>query len=152
MKVCRLKIITANIINGADTPKIHYVSQNIKHDILIRNNKEEEKNLLHKIELDINQKDNLDKIKEDENQYETKKLLNNLLENTNTNQPNAYDNEKHNENSINNNTLDINDLCTISNKNLDEEQKMYNLLNYIEEKNLSTNYPYTIINKKKRIK
>ena len=74
MKICRLKIITANIINDTDTPKIHYVSKNKKHDILIRNNKEEEKNLLHKIELDINQNDNLEKIKEDKINMKLKSL------------------------------------------------------------------------------
>ena len=148
MKVCRLKIITANIINDTDTPKIHYVSQSKKHDIIIGNNKEEEKNLLHRIELDINQKDNLEEIKEDKSQFETKEPINNLLENENTNQVNTYDNDNKKENERYNN-IDINDLCTISNKNLNEEQKMTNLLNYIEENNLSSNYPYTIINKKK---
>ena len=151
MKVCRLKIITANIVNDTDTPKIHYVSQNKKDDIIIGNNKEEEKNLLHKIEIDINQKDNLEEMKEDKNQFETKELLNNLLENTNTNQVNIYDdndndNKKENERY---NNIDINDLWTISNKNLNEQQKMTNLLNYIEENNLSSNYPYSIVNKKK---
>ena len=147
----KTKIITANIVNDTDTPKIHYVSQNKKDDIIIGNNKEEEKNLLHKIEIDINQKDNLEEMKEDKNQFETKELLNNLLENTNTNQVNIYDdndndNKKENERY---NNIDINDLCTISNKNPIEQQKMTNLLNYIEENNLSSNYPYSIVNKKK---
>ena len=30
MKTCRLKIITANIIDDTDTPKIQYISQNKK--------------------------------------------------------------------------------------------------------------------------
>ena len=32
MKTCRLKIITANIIDDTDIPKIQYISQNKKSD------------------------------------------------------------------------------------------------------------------------
>ena len=142
MKVCRLKIITANIIDDIDTPKIHYISQN-KQPIMTNNNEEKENNLFQNIEININQNENLEKINEEKIQIETKESINNNLENKTTNNING--NELYNTN----NFLDINDLCTISSKNLNEDKKINNILNYIEENNLNSNYPYAIMTKKK---
>ena len=53
-----------------------------------------------------------------------------------------------------NENIDINDLCTVSNKELNIEQKINNIINYIdnncnEGNDINNNYPYTIMNKKK---
>ena len=50
--------------------------------------------------------------------------------------------------------IDINDLCTVSNKDLNIEEKINNIINYIdnncnEGNDINNNYPYTIMNKKK---
>ena len=50
--------------------------------------------------------------------------------------------------------IDINDLCTISKININEENKIDNILNYIDknfttDNNINNNYPYEIMNKKK---
>ena len=154
MKTCRLKIITANIIDERDSPQIHYVSQNKKpknnSNIL---NKEENNNLIHNIEENnIFQKENFEKITEENNKNIYDGNMYNL-ENKNS--------EKIQENEIKNNikdaNIDINDLCTISKKNIYEEQKINNIYNNINNldnnynsyNHLNNNYPYEIMNKKK---
>ena len=50
MKTCRLKIITANVLDDIDTPKIHYISQNKKPKIITHINKEQNQ-LIYNIEV-----------------------------------------------------------------------------------------------------
>ena len=140
MKVCRLKIITANIFDGIETPQIHYVSQNKKEKIIINNNNE--KNSL------INNIEENKEIKK-ENIFETVEYKNgeNNIQKDDINQ-------KENNNTNTNNmdvNIDINDLCSISNKNLYEEQMINNIIdnNYNPYTHLNNNYPYAIISKKK---
>jgi hypothetical protein len=152
MKTCRLKIITANIIEETDSPQIHYVSQNKKPKINsdLVNNKENI-NLIHNIEENIIQKEKLEKITEEKSKISNEEITD-KLQNINLENPQ--------ENQINNNNIDvnidINDLCTISNQNNHEEQKINNIYNNINNcennlnnNNLNNNYPYEIMNKKK---
>ena len=151
MKTCRLKIITANVLDDIDTPKIHYISQNKKPKIITHINKEQNQ-LIYNIEVNKMKKENLEtleKIIEDKNQIQSKEIINYLEHN---NQENIIENEKNN--NIIDTNIDINDLCTISNKNLIDEQKLNNVLNYLDNKSnvendLTNNYPYAIMNKKK---
>ena len=138
MKVCRLKIITANIFDGIETPQIHYVSQNKKEKIIINNNNE--KNSL------INNIEENKEIKK-ENIFETIEYKNG--ENNNI-QKDINQKENNNTNNMDVN-IDINDLCSISNKNLYEEQMINNIIdnNYNPYTHLNNNYPYAIISKKK---
>ena len=154
MKTCRLKIITANIIDETDSPQIHYISQNKKpkNNLNILNN-EENNNLIHNIEENnIIQKEKFEKIIEENNKNIYDGNINNL-ENKNL--------EKIQENEIKNNIMDanvdVNDLCTISKKNIYEEQKINNIYNNINNldnnynsyNHLNNNYPYEIMNKKR---
>ena len=153
MKTCRLKIITANIIDETDSPKIHYVSQNKKPKInsdLVNNN--ENINLIHNIEENIIQKEKLEKITEEKSKISNEEITN---KSQNINLENPQENQINNKNIDVN--IDINDLCTISNQNNYEEQKINNIYNNINngENNLNNNhvnnnnYPYEIMNKKK---
>ena len=148
MKTCRLKIITANIIEETDSPEIHYVSQNKKqknNSNIINNN--ENNNLIHNIEEKHVEKEILEKITEENVKISNEELSNNLQI-----KDNLQDNQIiNNNNDIN---IDINDLCTISNHNICEEQKINNIYNNINNYNnnhLYNNYPYEIMNKKKVI-
>ena len=152
MKVCRLKIITANISDVIDIPQIHYISQNkIIKTTTNNNNNNEDINIIHNIDDKIIQNELLEKITEDKNQNQPKEITNYL---ENKNKVNI------NENEINNNNMDIkidiNDLCTISNTKIIEDHKIDDVLNYIDKNftadnnnNLNKNYPYEIMNKKK---
>ena len=153
MKVCRLKIITANISDEIDIPQVHYVSQNKISQIKSNNNNNEDINLINNIDKKIIQNELLEKITEEKNQNQPNEITS-YLENKNTANING------NENEINNNNmdikLDINDLCTISNTKNIEDHKIDNILNYIDKNfttdnnnNLNNNYPYEIMNKKK---
>ena len=157
MKACRLKIITANILNENDTPQIHYISQNKKQKKLniINNNDINNKDLNHYLEENNKiEKEIIEKITENKSPEE---ILNNDNKNyQDINNENIENNE--NENGRNDNIfeqkVDINDLYTISNKNLCEEQKINNIYsvldsNYNPYTHLNNNYPYAIINKKK---
>ena len=93
MKVCRLKIITGNIIDDIDTPQIHYISQNkISKTIINNQNYNEEKNLIHNIDAKNIQNELLEKITEDknQNQNQSKEIINHI-ENINT--PKKKENE-----------------------------------------------------------
>ena len=123
MKTCRLKIITANIIDDTDSPKIHYVSQNKKPKInsdLVNNN--ENINLIHNIEENIIQKEKLEKITEEKSKISNEEITN---KSQNINLENPQENQINNKNIDVN--IDINDLCTISNQNNYEEQKINNI-------------------------
>ena len=153
MKVCRLKIITGNIIDETDTPQIHYVSQNKISKIITNNNNNEDNNFIHNIDDKILQNEYLEKITEDKSQYQPKDTIN-YLENQNTTKIKVNENELNNNNNNMDINIDINDLCTISNTKIIEDHKIDNILNYIDknfpiDNNLNNNYPYEIMNKKK---
>lgn len=142
MKACRLKIITANILNENDTPQIHYISQNKKQkkiDVVI-NNDINNNNLSHYIEENNKiEKEIIEKITENKMPEELLINDNNLFQSIN------------NENGQN---AELNELYTISNKNIYEEQKINNISNALDSNynpytHLNNNYPYTIMNKKK---
>jgi len=157
MKTCRLKIITANIIEDTATPEIHYVSQ-------IKKNKQEiipispnnENKIVNKIE-----ENNLVKEEHIEKNNEEKEEKNALEENTNNIE--NIENKELEEKNIEENgikdpsieqNIDQNDLWTISNQKLYEIQNMNNEAdnnsnNYNLYNQLKNNYPYSILNKKK---
>ena len=162
MKTCRLKIITANIIDNVDTPQIHYISkikklamtpnkinneENKKNEDIIENKENKENKMENNLDEDnLNQNENIEKIGEVNNniQYQSQEFMNNN-ENNNLG--------KNNQDELKNNgieeKIDINDLYTISNQNLnkinnDKDNNEYNSYNH-----LNNNYPYTIMNKKK---
>ena len=145
MKTCRLKIITANILDDIDTPKIHYISQNKQSKKIISNNNKQDHQVYNND--NIIQKENHEIIN-DRNQIKSKEIINYLERNS----EDKIENEKNKDYADEN--IDINDLCTVSNKDLNIEQKINNIINYIdnncnEGNNINNNYPYTIMNKKK---
>ena len=158
MKTCRLKIITANIIEDTATPEIHYVSQikKVKQEIIpISPNKTENKEnkIINKIEENNLVKEEHIEKKDEENED---KIL--LEENAND-----IDNKISEEKNIGENgvkdpsieqNIDENDLWTISNQKIYEIQNMNNEVdnnsnNYNIYNQLKNNYPYSILNKKK---
>ena len=153
MKICRLKIITANILDNIDIPKIHYVSQAKQTKKTISYNKDQN-NLFHNIDTKAIQKETPEKINEDKNQIKSKEIINYLEK---INEEKTEKEKNNNNNKIaeeNTEIIGINDLCTISNKDLKAEQKINNIINYLdnnynEDKFTNSNYPYTIMNKKK---
>ena len=205
MKICRLKIISSNIIDDIDTPKIHYISKNVNINFLdkinISNNQSEnnnnnnnnninnnsfnsnEKKLSDKKEE--NKEENKENITDENNEnnavvkqiqleelikydfidnnkntetYNLKSKKENENENENKN-INSFDNKDENENN-NNKDIDINDLCTVSNQHLYEEDKNdlsnnnFNTMtsfNNTNNNNNNTNYPYNIESKKKEL-
>ena len=136
MKPCRLKIITANIIDYIDTPTIKYISQNdpnsfynespyIKTSPINYAKEKKEGKIDNKTENFKENKDIINRIDLQELlRYDMEKdntmNLNNYLENIN------YLNENFEENNI-----DINDLCTVSNQHMFEDVQN-NILNIME--------------------
>ena len=196
MKTCRLKIITSNIINDIDIPKIHYVSQNKKvqfkpniENINQSNTNEkileqleekienhpEEKKFVNQIKLEelikydfINTTDNIEiNDKKEENKEENKidiiekkeeEIEKNNIDINNINEKKVENKEENKEENKGENNIDINDLCTISNQHLYEEDKNNNSINnnnnisnFYNNTSYSNNYPYTIENKKREI-
>ena len=145
MKTCRLKIITANIIDDIDTPKIHYISQNKQSKKIISNNNKQDHQVYNND--NITQKENHEIIN-DRNQIKSKEIINYLERNN----EDKIENEKNKDYADEN--IDINDLCTVSNKGLNIEQKINSIINNIDNNcnvgnDINNNYPYTIMNKKK---
>lgn len=176
MKTCRLKIISSNIINGLDEPKIHYVSQN--KVVLLKSNNENKK------QIDFLQ-DKIILSKEDEkiniSNGEILKDNNNIINNIQFEEPTKYDLANKNE-LINNNTnliienknkeeykvenniglneaeikedfieennIDVNDLCTVSNQYIYEEFKSNdnNDINNGNNDNFNNNSNYNEMN------
>ena len=157
MKVCRLKIIASNIIDNIDKPSIHYVSQNKKSKIYIEKKRYKQINRLDDkfgyIEV---KEENTPKKNKIMNQIQLEELINYDLVKSNQNIEKNAKNEIKEES---NNNVNINDLCTISNQYLYEEDKNdnsinihYNIIsNNYNTINNSNNYPYQIEQKKKRI-
>ena len=147
MKKCRLKIITANIINDIDTPQIHYVSQNypinvnklfneINNDYNNNNflkTKETTANNYTPIDDDIkflhNQTEIQNLILNEQDEQYIKKIKENLEINDNNNFKQNYN-------------IDINDLFTISNNNIYQQKNV--------NKN-TKNYPHDIKTKKNQL-
>ena len=145
MKTCRLKIITANILDDIDTPKIHYISQNKQSKKIISNNNKQDHQVYNND--NITQKENHEIIN-DRNQIKSKEIINYLERNN----EDKIENEKNKDYADEN--IDINDLCTVSNKGLNIEQKINSIINNIDNNcnvgnDINNNYPYTIMNKKK---
>ena len=169
MKACRLKIISSNIINGIDEPKIHYVSQN-KVVILKSNNENkkqidflQDKIIFSKEDEKINigneeiQKDNNDIINNIQFEESIKHDLANNNEHINNNTNLMVENENKEEYKVENNiglnkeeikeefieenNIDVNDLCTVSNQHLYEEFKSNNN-NDINNENFNNNSNY----------
>ena len=171
MKTCRLKIITANIIEGTATTEIHYISQikNLKQEIIpiSINNTESKENKENK-EIKIEEENNLVKeehIEKKSDENEDKILLEqNINANTNTYaNVNTYANANTYANNIDNKiseeevigengvkdpsmeqNIDENDLWTISNQKLYEIQNINN-----EADNNSTTNNYNMYNQLK---
>ena len=157
MKTCRLKIITANIIEDTATPEIHYVSQikkNKQEIIPISPNNEnkivnkiEENNLVKEEHIEKNNEEKEEKNALEENGNNIENIENKELEEKNIEENGIKDP------SIEQN-IDQNDLWTISNQKLYEIQNMNNEAdnnsnNYNLYNQLKNNYPYSILNKKK---
>ena len=158
MKTCRLKIITANIIEDTATPEIHYVSQikKIKQEIIpispnkIENkenkiiNKIEENNLVKEEHIEKKDEENEDKILLEENAND---IDNKISEEKNIGENGVKDPSMEQ-------NIDENDLWTISNQKIYEIQNINNEVdnnsnNYNIYNQLKNNYPYSILNKKK---
>ena len=125
MKVCRLKIIRANIVKDIDTPKIVYISKSGATNA--------ENNLAEKIEELIISKDDSKPIKlQDMIKSEREKK------------------EEESKDMIIDNTIEVNNLEVITKKNTKEEKlkAVNDNNNNIENKN---NYPYIILNKKRNL-
>ena len=107
MKTCRLKIITANIIDDTDIPKIQYISQNKKSDGKFNESIEELSNIEEKKEELIEQKEDKENINHPNNNEinEIEQLAKNDMDNNNIDINNNYnDNNNDNiENEENNN-------------------------------------------------
>ena len=175
MKPCRLKIITSNIINDIDIPKVQYISKNkksiknIKHSLLkdkIENTKKLEilKEKIEEKKDEIIPKEEEEKIVKNVQLEELIKydLVNN--DNNNNNNTNNQENiEEKNKIIEEQNNIDINDLCTISNNHLYEEDYNSIIINNNNFNTISTlknnfynynnnnNYPYNIEHKKKEL-
>ena len=125
MKTCRLKIITANIIDDIDTPKIQYISQNKitngRNNEYIDNlsNIEEKKEELIDQKEEIENKNNPDKNKINEIEELTKNDIDN------------------NNNIQNYNFIDNNNIEKIEDKNINEDN--INLDNNINGENRNNN-------------
>ena len=158
MKTCRLKIITANIIEDTATPEIHYVSQikKVKQEIIpispnkIENkenkviNKIEENNLVKEEHIEKKDEENEDKILLEEN---ANNIDNKISEEKNIGENGVKDPSMEQ-------NIDENDLWTISNQKIYEIQNINNEVdnnsnNYNIYNQLKNNYPYSILNKKK---
>ena len=162
MKTCRLKIISSNIINDIDHPKIHYVSQNKK--VIIKPNVDNKQ--IDFLEDKITQpmedektdttKDYITKDNNAINKIQLEELIKNDFLNSNEqindNNNNIYINEIENgkENNIDininenenkeENNIDINDLCTVSNQHFYEEFKMNDINMNINNLNNNDNF------------
>ena len=165
MKTCRLKIITANIIEDRATPEIHYVSQTKKpkQEIIPISPNNTENKIINKLEENnLVKEEHIEKKpeeKEEKKENENKMVLE---ENTNGNE-NNIDNKILEEKNFGENgvkdpsiepNIDENDLWTISNQKLYEIQNINNEVDNNSNKynmynQLKNNYPYSILNKKK---
>ena len=165
MKECRLKIITANIIDDIDTPTIKYISQNQKSRSKNNEISEEPLNYIEEqiLEQLEDKKNNEKKESNILNHIQLQELIryNYISDNTNNINNNINNNlnikEKNNiNNNIEMNNLDINDLLTISNNNLKNNIINNNIINYNSIENhqnniYNYNYSNNIESKKKEI-
>jgi len=142
MKTCRLKIITANIIDDIDTPDIKYISQNdsnsfFKESPYIKTspiNYVKEKNEGKADNKTTNLKDSKDII----NRINLQELIRYDMENDNTmNLNNCLENINILNENFEENNIDINDLCTVSNQHMFEDVQN-NILNNLEENDYDT--------------
>ena len=165
MKTCRLKIITANIIEDRATPEIHYVSQTKKpkQEIIPISPNNTENKIINKLEENnLVKEEHIEKKPEEKEEKEENEKKMVLEENTNGNE-NNIDNKILEEKNFGENgvkdpsiepNIDENDLWTISNQKLYEIQNINNEVdnngnNYNVYNQLKNNYPYSILNKKK---
>ena len=158
MKTCRLKIITANIIEDRATPEIHYVSQTKKpkQEIIPISPNNTENKIINKLEENnLVKEEHIEKKpeeKEEKGENENKMVLE---KNTDANE-NNIDNKILEEKNFGENgvkdpsiepNIDENDLWTISNQKLYEIQNINNEVdnnsnNYNVYNQLKNNYPY----------
>ena len=204
MKACKLKIISSNIIGDIDTPKIQYISKNKRINFNLLNDKikdkdekincleekikvqdkilsnEVEEKMVKNIQLEelikyelINNNNNTNNVNNDLNNIKVEE--NKIIEEEENNQI-MEDNGKKEENiKMENNNIDINDLCTISNNflykedgnnlNINNNNKSNDLNNnsisFLNNNNYNYNYsnnvmntsyyPYSIERKKREI-
>ena len=165
MKTCRLKIITANIIEDRATPEIHYVSQTKKpkQEIIPISPNNTENKIINKLEENnLVKEEHIEKKPEEKEEKEENENKMVLEENTNGNE-NNIDNKILEEKNFGENgvkdpsiepNIDENDLWTISNQKLYEIQNINNEVDNNSNKynmynQLKNNYPYSILNKKK---
>ena len=165
MKTCRLKIITANIIEDRATPEIHYVSQTKKpkQEIIPISPNNTENKIINKLEENnLVKEEHIEKKPEEKEEKEENEKKMVLEENTNGNE-NNIDNKILEEKNFGENgvkdpsiepNIDENDLWTISNQKLYEIQNINNEVDNNSNKynmynQLKNNYPYSILNKKK---
>ena len=148
MKPCRLKIITANIIDDIDTPSIKYVSQNDPNSFYnespyiktspINYIKEKKEGQIY------NKTANLIESKDIINRINLQELVRYDMENDNTmNLNNNLENNNFLNENIEENNIDVNDLCTVSNQHMFEDIQN-NILNNMEVNDCDTIENYII--------
>lgn len=152
MKPCRLKIITANIIDGVDTPSIKYISQNDPNSFynespyiktsLINYVKEKKEGQIDNKTANFNESKNII------NRINLQELVRYDMENDNTmNLNNSLGNINFLNENFEENNIDINDLCTVSNQQMFEDIQN-NIFNNMEVNDCDTieNYINSISN------
>ena len=148
MKPCRLKIITANIIDDIDTPSIKYISQNDPNSFYnespyiktspINYIKEKKEGQIY------NKTANLIESKDIINRINLQELVRYDMENDNTmNLNNNLENNNFLNENIEENNIDVNDLCTVSNQHMFEDIQN-NILNNMEVNDCDTIENYII--------
>ena len=148
MKPCRLKIITANIIDDIDTPSIKYVSQNDPNSFYnespyiktspINYIKEKKEGQIY------NKTANLIESKDIINRINLQELVRYDMENDNTmNLNNNLENNNFLNENVEENNIDVNDLCTVSNQHMFEDIQN-NILNNMEVNDCDTIENYII--------
>ena len=204
MKTCRLKIITANIIDDTDTPKIQYISQNKKSNVKYKELIDELSNIEEKKEELIEQKEDKENLNNPNNneinnieQFTKNDIDNNNIDNNNIDNNNIDNNNNDNnmiedrkddnnmggnniedniggnnieyniegnniaDNIVEENKIDINNLCTKSNQYeyeddtsniVNNNNNNYDILKSHQSNNIINNYPYNIEHKKKELK
>ncbi len=164
MKPCRLKIITSDLINDIDTPKIQYISKNkqsiknIKHSLLKDKIKDNKKLEILNEKIEEKNGEIIPKEEKIVKNVQLEELIKYDLVNNNNNQENIEEKNK----IIEEHNIDINDLCTISNNHFYEEDYNSITINNNNFNTISTlknnfynynnnNYPYNIEHKKKEL-
>ena len=148
MKPCRLKIITANIIDDIDTPSIKYISQNDPNSFYnespyiktspINYIKEKKEGQIY------NKTANLIESKDIINRINLQELVRYDMENDNTmNLNNNLENNNFLNENVEENNIDVNDLCTVSNQHMFEDIQN-NILNNMEVNDCDTIENYII--------